>query len=281
VQDLTKDIHSHQQRRTITVCTLALLLLPLLCGSPPATAEPPPSADSSRSIYELPELPLDLLTRGGVLGHSHVAPVITIQPRGAIVPEKPATPSDPDSLAHCPSASSHYIRHYITQVSYPRVTCYPNNAPSDSVLTRALERPNEPPENAPNESIRFIQRTQFFKLSAFKGARLTNPLFCTVHGGPWSAAVNEIQGCRVGCPLAPVHWRLSVHGFPDLELQWYGTWQDVPAHIHPTMGILINDLHLVAETIECCSGFSRRCPDGPCINQSLIDFEDLAELDCP
>lgn len=232
----------------------------------------------NHSIYNLPELPLDLLTRGGVLDHSHDAPVITIRPRRAIVPERPATPSDPDSIAHCPPASSHYVRHYITQVTYPRVTCYPINAPSDSVLARALERPNEPSKNGPG---RFIQLTRFFKLSAFEGARLTNPLFCTVHSGPWSAAVIETQECREGCSPAPVHWRLFVHGFPDLELQWYGTWQDVPAHIHPTMGILMNDLSLITEEVHCCPGFSRRCPNGPCINESLIDFEDLAELDCP
>jgi len=234
----------------------------------------------NHSIYKLPELPLDLLTRGGVLDHSHDAPTITIHPRRAIVPEEPATPSDSDSIAHCGRASSHYVRHYLTQVTYPRVTCYPNSAPSDLVLARALERPDEPSKNGPNEPNRFHQQTRFFKLSEFEGAKLANPLFCTVHGGPWSAKVIETQGCRVGCSPAPVHWRLSVQGLPDLELQWYGSWHDVPAHTHPTMGILMNDLFMITEEFHCCSGFKRRCPKGPCIDESLIDFEDLANLDC-
>ncbi len=54
----------------------------------------------NHSIYKLPELPLDLLTRGGVFDHSHDAPVITIRPRRAIAPERPATPSAPDSISH-------------------------------------------------------------------------------------------------------------------------------------------------------------------------------------
>jgi hypothetical protein len=145
-------------------------------------------------------------------------------------------------------------------------------------MARALEQPSEPSKNGPG---RFIQPTRFYKLSAFEGARLTNPLFCTVHAGPWSAAAIETQGCRVGCPLAPVHWSFFVHAFPELELQWYGTWQDVPAHVHPTMGILMNDLHMTNEAWPCCPGFERRCPDGPCVDQSLIDFEDMADLDCP
>lgn len=236
----------------------------------------------NHSIYNLLELPLDLLTRGGgVLDHSHDAPTITIHPRRAIVPEGPSTPSDPDSIAHCKPASSFYVRYYITQVTYPRVTCYPNITPSDSVLARALERSNESSKNGPNGPGCSHQQTRFFKLSAFEGAKLPNPMFCTVHGGPWSAEVLETQGCRKGCSPAPVHWKLSVHGFPDLELQWYGTWQDVPAHNQPTMGIIMNDLTLITEEFHCCDGFERRCPKGPCIDMSLIDFEDLTELDCP
>lgn len=233
---------------------------------------------NNHPIYKLPELPLHILTLGGVLDHSHDAPVITIRPRRAVAPKTPAEPSDPDLIARCPPASSHYVRRYIIQVTYPKVVCYPNNAPSEVVLERALERPNEPSKNG---SVRFIQQTRFFKLSAFEGSKLTHPLFCTVHSGPWSAVVIETQGCRVGCSPAPVHWRLYVHGFPDLELQWYGTWQDVPAHIHPTMDILMNDLSLISEIYDCCPGFSRRCPEGPCTDESLIDFESMTELDCP
>lgn len=232
----------------------------------------------NHTIYKLPELPLDLLMYGGVLDRSHEAPVITIRPKRAIVPERPATPSDPGPIAHCSSASSFYVKQYVTQVTYPKVTCYPVTASSDLVLARALEQPNEPSKSGPG---RFIQQTRFFKLSAFEGTKLTNPMFCTVHGGPWSATVIETEGCRVDCALAPVHWRLTVHEFPDLELQWYGTWHDLPAHIHPTVGYLMNDLYLSCKARKCCSDFAQRCPGGPCIKKSLIDFEDLSELDCP
>ena len=231
------------------------------------------------SIYNLPELPLELLCARATLEPSTEAPILTIRPERAVIPDKPDPPCLINPVAHCPKASSHYVRRYVTQVTYPKVICQPNNAPDHPFLESAVNPlPEEPSRDIDQEPEIFVQRTRFFKLSAFRGQDLAIPLFCTVHGGPWAATVIETQGCRIGCAPPEVHWRMEIHSFPELQMQWYGTWQDIPAHLHPTMGVFMNDLALVDEGTGCCPGFVRSHPDGPCVDLSLINVEDLTKL---
>lgn len=245
-------------------------------GAPGVGSRPEQSdvAVPRRTVHDLPELPVKALAAGGVLGHSPVEPIITLLPRRAEVAERPTVPAD-DAAAHCAPAGSHYIRNFITQVTYPRVSVYPNSAPSAEVLARAIDESGASSDGDPRLLRGGIQSTRFFKLSEFEGRRFEDPRFATVHYGPWSAQVVETESCRTGCSPPPVHWKLNVNGFPGLELEWYGSWHDVPAQVHPTMGLFMNDLLQVGDTVRnCCPGFERQHPGGPCIPQSEIDITD-------
>lgn len=80
-------------------------------------------------LNRFPELPLEPFEVAGKLDYADTAPVLTIRPHKLAVPEPPAapTPAIPRSQA-C-------RRKYLTQVTYPRVVCYPL---PDSVVVAAL-----------------------------------------------------------------------------------------------------------------------------------------------
>ena len=214
------------------------------------------------TIHKLPELPIESLGLGGTLQQADFEPTLTIRPNHNRPPPLIPQP-DPVPVPHCPSSASAFSRKYLTQVTYPKVTCYPLNAPTDQVIKRVFKQRRKKSKKPPCTVYFSSQRMEFFKLSRLNGNKLKIPHFCTIHSGPWSASVIEKQSCRVGCGVPPNFWRLSVSGFPELELQWYGTWQDVPGYIHPTMTLLMNDLHLLSTSWECCPGF-KNCR-GNCI----------------
>lgn len=224
------------------------------------------------SIHDLPELPVAVLELGGRLEYSPTEPVITIRPPIQTEPWSEHGYEREDAVAHCPPIAERYRRRYVTQVIYPRVTCYPLTAPTDRVVERAVrESRRDDDDRSHDRADRFVQRMRFYKLSSFQEIKLAEPYYCTVHGGPWSATVTETQSCDVvgACQRAPNRWVIEVSGLPELGLVWEGTWEDIPLHVHPTMSVLTNDLHLVSESWECCPGFRRCEPNGPCIDQVI------------
>lgn len=226
------------------------------------------------TIDSLPELPLSLLSNGVQLDHTSAKTTQTSLHRAPTAPIHDRVKTDQGSIAHCPKQLEYYSSQYTTQVTYPKVVCYPNNAPSDELFVRAFKKQQKTDDPSTSKSLTRTPQPQFFKLSTYEGEKLKTPMFCSVRSGPWSASVSETQGCRWSCPLADVDWRLTVHGFPELDLAWKGTWQDIPTQIHPEMGFFMSDLANKAQPGEdpqfyqCCPA-AITCPDGRCVDPQI------------
>ena len=205
------------------------------------------------SISDLPELPLEALALGGKLGPAKTEPVLTILPKEFVEPDKPTLPSDPEEVTPLCKASSYFERHYITQVTYPRVICYPNNAPTDQVMEQVFQEQEKLDRAETSKSKADLPRMRYYKLSNYQNKKLNNPLFCTVHSGPWAATVVATQLCG-NCGSLTTKWVFEVSGLPQLYMEWYGFWEDIPSDIHPNLGIFLNDLHQVSENFFCCPG---------------------------
>lgn len=193
------------------------------------------------SIHDLPELPLEALLQGGKLEHVGTEPVLTVtRPR----PPRPTPPLPPTAAI---KKGEFVVRKYLTQVTYPRVTCYPASELADATVTRvftALQHAADvrsPIVNDPG---------QFYKLTSHVGS-LTSPFFCHVHHGPWSATVFEQEACETKVPSL---WTLFVVSVPEIVLAWYGNWEDVPPY--PSLHVIKGDLYQCGEVRHCCPGFT-------------------------
>ena len=221
---------------------------------------------SKYAISDLPELPLEALSLGGELGPAKTEPVLTILPREFVEPDKPTFPSDPKTTHIC-RASSYYVRRYITQVTYPRVICYPNNAPTDQVMQKVFKEQEVLDTKETPRSKADLPQIRYYKLSNYQNKKLENPIFCTVHGGPWAAIVIETQSCD--CEQGSTRWEFYVYSLPQLDMVWYGLWEDIPSDIHPNLGVFLNDLHLVNENFFCCPGYIWCETTHSCIPQTV------------
>ena len=114
------------------------------------------------TIDDLPELPLEALSLGGDLEPALTEPVLTIRPKTTVEPESKLPSSKPPSTLHCPSSSSHYVRKYLTQVTYPKVTCHPNNALTGSVVQQVLQERQNPSNENQHEQTTSSKQTQFY-----------------------------------------------------------------------------------------------------------------------
>lgn len=216
-------------------------------------------------IDDLPELPLEALSLGGEIGPAKTEPVLTILPKEFIEPDKPTFPSDTKTTQIC-KASSYYVRRYITQVTYPRVICYPNNALTDQVMKQVFQQQEELDTKEICRSKTDLPQMRYYKLSNYQGKKLDNPFFCTVHGGPWAAIVFETQLCD--CKGTTI-WEFYVNSLPQLDMVWYGLWEDIPSDTHPNLGVFLNDLHQVNKDFNCCPGYTWCETTHSCIPQTV------------
>lgn len=201
------------------------------------------------AINALPELPLEPLELAGKLEHAGTAPVLTIKAHKKAAPQPPAKPSAKAKKSEA------YRRKYLTQVTYPKVVCYPQNELSDRVAWKI----SNVEEN--ERDVEVIGRYErFYKLSSFDAVKLEPPYFCTVHYGPWSAVVIEEESCDDGVPS---FFRLFIASIPDVVLAWYGTWDDIPSY--PSLHVFKGLLYLVDEGFSCCPGFQWCITTNSCI----------------
>ncbi len=221
---------------------------------------------SKYAVSNLPELPLEALSLGGKLGPAQTEPVLTILPKAFKEPKKPSYPSGPKT-AHVCKASSHYVRRYFTQVTYPRVICYPNDAPSDQVMQRVFREQEEQDRKKAPRSHAALPQSRYYKLSSHRNKKLKSPMFCTVHGGPWAATAIETQSCD--CEPGSTRWEFDVAGLPQLHMVWFGFWEDIPVDLHPNLGVFLNDLHQVEEAFQCCPGYKWCETTHSCIPQTV------------
>jgi len=75
----------------------------------------------------------------------------------------------------------------------------------------------------------------------------------------------------------PPLWRLFVTSIPDLELAWYGAWEDIPSY--PNLTVIMGDLHLVNEVSLCCPGYRWCTATQSCIDVSInIDCDEISPV---
>jgi len=208
----------------------------------------PKNKTSKYDIADLPELPLEAFELSGKLEQHGFDPVLSIKPLKLPRPKKP-------DVATAPAQKCSYMeKTYLSQVLYPKVVCYPPSELFDTAIATALQHPLK--DVSPNEfNLDLISNyNRFYKLSKFKGTRLTNPFYCTVKYGPWSAVVVEKEACDTDGASS---WTLTVNAIPGLLLHWYGTWLNVPSY--PLLQIIKGDLSLNSQKPNCCPG-CKWCP---------------------
>ena len=228
-------------------------------------------SDPIYSLSDLPELPIDALCADGDLAMAELDPVLTVKPAKPARLEKPCDPRDPGTSHHCAPNSSFVVRKYVTQVIYPKVVCYPNEVPDNQVMANIFSPSERTKERQREEDPRLHARKRFYKLSRHDKLDLSRPMFCTVHGGPWPAKVLETSQCGLTetCGPLPHIWSFDVAGMPELYMEWFGTWEDIPVASIPNLTVLMNDLRLVDETWNCCSGFKKCLATNSCIRETV------------
>lgn len=195
------------------------------------------------AIDRLPELPVEALELGGELDFAETEPVLTI------IPLKTAPPDRGKPSAVAKERSEHYVRKYLTQVTYPKLWCYPPNELVARNLSTVLERSREPLPEHERDPLAVANHEAYYKLSSHAGAPLAPPWFCRVHYGPWSAVAVEQQACHLQLPS---RWTLVVP-VADLILIWDGLWEDLPPY--PNLQVIMGDLYLRDEAWLCCPGY--------------------------
>lgn len=208
-------------------------------------------------IARLPELPRELFELSGKLDYSATAPVLTIQPESLILPEPPAV-----ATPHADARSSFEIRKYHTQLTYPKLVCYPR--PEPQVLAAlVLENDEEGLPQARADRAAIARSRRYYKLTRLHGEDALGPWVCTTHYGPWLGYVTAEQSCLNG---VPERWTLSAPD-PGILLQWSGTWQDIPPF--PNLHVFTSDLVLYDVDIQCCGGFNWCHITGSCLSIHL------------
>lgn len=198
------------------------------------------------TIDQLPELPLEALELGGKLEHVGTEPVLTIRPEKVISPEQSSMSAAADKRSEL------YVRKYIVAVTYPRVNCHPPNDLVVQSIQDIFSKRQEPLKENETDPEAIARHEQFYKLTSHNGVALTPPYFCRIHYGPWSAIVREQQSCDVD---EPNEWNLFISGIPEVALVWYGAWEDIPAHLYPSLHVFMGSLYLVTEQFDCCPGY--------------------------
>jgi hypothetical protein len=207
-------------------------------------------------LDQLAELPVETLEVSGKLGYAEWAPVLTFKPHPTAKPCAPAAPSGAIPWSRACQ------RKYLTQVTYPRTICYPL---SDEPAVVALASTSDRRMRENERDIEAIARdVRFYKLTTLHGERLPIPYWCVVKYGPWSAVVVEQESCTVGVPN---HWFLFVVELPEVQLEWYGTWDDIPPY--PSLHVITGDLVQVHEGCTCCPGFKWCTTTGSCIDVTI------------
>jgi hypothetical protein len=202
-------------------------------------------------IDQLPELPVETFEVAGQLGYANNVPIVTIRPHKFPEPVKPSKPSGPLPLA---KKSDFAKRQYWAQVLYPRVICQnPGDLLADGLALfveqgkRSSDRPNA-------DVAAIAERERFYKLTKLNGARLNTSLWCSVKYGPWLAIVVEQESCTSGIPN---FWQLAIVEMPEVSLTWYGQWEDIPSY--PSLNVIMGNLVLFQQSVQCCPGF-QFCP---------------------
>ena len=175
-------------------------------------------------------------------------------------------PEQPSPQAAAATKSEFFIRKYLAQVTYPRVVCYPRNDLSEQTIKQVFQRRQEPLTENEADLEAIARHEQFYKLTRLKGVKLSFPHFCTVHYGPWLAIVLEQESCFAGVRN---QWTLFIVEMPEVELIWYGVWWDIPAHLYPSLHVIMGNLAQVAEARHCCPGFKWCATTNSCIPLSV------------
>jgi hypothetical protein len=213
-------------------------------------------------VSHLTELPLELFEMAGKLGYADTAPVLTIRPNKLPVPNPPVmpTPAIPKS--------QRALKKYWTQCTYPRVVCYPlSDLPAVTALTIKKSEKCRPRANESDLEV-IAKSEQIYKLSTFNGVRLKKPLWCTVKYGPWAAIAIEKESCSIG---EQNHWTFYIVEMPEVLLEWYGYWEDIPSY--PSLHVFTGDLNLYNEEYNCCPGFKWCRNTNSCISKK-VDCQD-------
>ncbi len=208
-------------------------------------------------INKLPELPLHSLSGGRGLEFDLEESYLTI-PIEPIKKDQPII-NPPHECIN----KSYPVWQYLTQVTYPKVICYPIDAPTDQVIKRNLteHKSIDKEKNLPSKEE--DTGVKFFKLSILNNEKIQNPLLCSVHYGPWSAIVNKYGRC---CDEDLIRWELTVISFPEIKLVWNNTFEEIPSDLIPNLGVFPNDLYLLNESFDCCGDF--RLINGSCVKKS-------------
>lgn len=249
--------------RKFSFSSLTLCLIFLSFESCTNSSTSSPTSDIPFDIDQLPELSVESLSRSGELKPHPIEPILTFIPKEKFRRNKSDLYPPRNIAQHC-QVSSYIQRVYFTQVTYPKVICYPNNAPTGQVVKDfiAKERGDnrfKAPENK-------IEGIKYYKLSSLQSQKINNPLFCSVHGGPWAAKIKEIGSCS-SCGPGESRFELTVNSFPEIFIQWTGQLQDFPTTLMPNLQVFLNDVYLQGESRLCCP-FYKNC-NGSCIGETL------------
>lgn len=211
-------------------------------------------------IQTLPELPLEALQLGGKLAHARRGPYLTIVPPARPAPAPPKPTASP-ALPHIPTPSFQ-TRKYWTQAIYPRVVCMDPGPFSDEIVLDATPDggsggsggTGRPDVTGALDLAVLARHERHYKLSAFNGAKLVRPFWCTVKYGPWLAMAVETESCIIG---APNRWEFVIVEMPQVGMVWDGEWLDQPTL--PNLTVIKGDLQMFNLSTSCCPG-AKWCP---------------------
>lgn len=200
------------------------------------------------ALSRLPELPVELFELGAKLDYSETAPVITNRPD--IVTAEPPAVSQID-----PHKPRYEIRTRHAWVGYPKVVCFPYK---DLVFEAELKLENSKPDLRVNEADlgAIADARRYYKLTSFRGGETA--FGCEVRYGPWYAKVTETESCVDNIPST---WNLA-SSFLGLELNWLGSWNDMPPVPH--LGVIV-DLNSSQVSWDCCDGYKHCLTSNSCV----------------
>jgi hypothetical protein len=202
-------------------------------------------------IEALPELPVKTFEAAGKLSYADNVPVVTIRPNKFPKPGKPPKPDKGSGVLPLAPKSEALTLYYWVQAIYPRVICQEPSLDLAAARETLFVEQGSPASDRPNANPAAVaQRERFYKLTKLKGARLANPLWCSVKYGPWLAMAVEQESCTSGVPNT---WQFAIVEMPEVALTWYGQWEDMPSY--PLLSVITGDRPLFRTERQCCAGF--------------------------
>jgi hypothetical protein len=194
-------------------------------------------------VDRLQELPVEHFEKGGKLGYSDSAPVITIRL------DQPKLPKRPEGLALIPNKASHTINYYYTRIIFPHLMCFPTGDPV-AVEALRLKQDDEGLKQGVRDLSKLARSRLYYKLTKLDGRELSPFYVCRVHHGPWSAVVTEEESCYLGVPNI---WTLTALG-GEISMLWEGAWSDIPPF--PNLTVFMTELTLdYPDRNNCCPGY--------------------------